>query len=305
MTTFDVTGASGRGGQVPRAGASAPRTLRDALDAAECRLAAAGVPSPRVDAELLAAHLLGVGRGQLWSRLDDGVPAGFDDLVERRAERIPLQHITGRAYFRTVTLAVGPGVFCPRPETEVVVGHALDLLATRTSATPVVADLCAGSGAIAAAVASEAPHAEVHAVERDPGAGPWLRSNAQTYGFTAHMTDVVGCLTHLDGRVDVVVANPPYIPVDCVPRDPEVARFDPAMALYSGQDGLDHMRLVEEAAARLLRTGGHVLVEHGDLQGDCAPAVFSGTGRWCDVRDHADLTGRDRYLTARRAPEPR
>jgi release factor glutamine methyltransferase len=116
------------------------------------------------------------------------------------------------------------------------------------------------------------------------------------------MNDVEGCLPHLDGTVDVVVANPPYIPVDCVPRDPEVARFDPAMALYSGQDGLVHMRLVEQAAARLLRPAGHVLVEHGDLQGRSAPAVFTETGRWHDVRDHTDLNGRDRYLTARRAP---
>jgi release factor glutamine methyltransferase len=115
------------------------------------------------------------------------------------------------------------------------------------------------------------------------------------------MQDIEGCLPHLDGLVDVVVANPPYIPADCVPRDPEVARFDPAMALYSGTDGLAHMRLVEEAAARLLRPGGHVVVEHGDLQGRSAPAVFAGTGRWQDVHDHTDLNGRDRYLTAWRA----
>jgi release factor glutamine methyltransferase len=298
VTTFDVAAPV-------RLTPATPRTLRHALGDAECRLAAAGVPSPRADAELLAAHLLDVGRGQLWSHLGGPVPTGFDDLVARRAERIPLQHITGRAHFRTVTLAVGPGVFCPRPETEVVVGHALELLGGCTAERPVVVDLCAGSGAIAAAVATEASHAEVHAVERDPGSRPWLRSNALSHGFTAHLTDVVGCLPRLDGQVDVVVANPPYIPVDCVPRDPEVARFDPPMALYSGTDGLDHMRLVETAAARLLRPGGHVLVEHGDLQGESAPAVFTASGRWQDVRDHTDLTGRDRYLTARRAPEPR
>lgn len=279
-----------------------PRPLRQALSDAERRLAAAGVPSPRVDAELLAAHLLAVGRGELWSRLDREVPTGFDDLVARRAERIPLQHLTGRAHFRTVTLAVGPGVFCPRPETEVVAGHALELL---TGDRPVVVDLCSGSGAIAAAVAAEAPHAEVHAVERDPGAGRWLTRNAQVHGFTPHLADVAGCLPELDRRVEVVVANPPYIPRDCIPRDPEVARHDPPMALYSGADGLDHVRLVEECAARLLRVGGHVLVEHGDLQGESAPAVFAAAGRWDDVRDHTDLGGRDRYLTARRAAEGR
>jgi release factor glutamine methyltransferase len=295
MTTLDDGARPGIDAH-PRAG----RTLGRALAEAERRLAAAAVPSPRTDAELLAGHLLDVGRGELWAHRDDPVPPAFDDLVARRAERIPLQHLTGRAYFRTVTLAVGPGVFSPRPETEVVVGHALDVLG-EYGPQPLVADLCAGSGAIAAAVATEAPHAEVHAVERDPGAHPWLSHNAELHGFTAHMQDIDGCMPHLDGLVDVVVANPPYIPVDCVPRDPEVARFDPAMALYSGTDGLAHMRLVEEAAARLLRPGGHVVVEHGDLQGRSAPAVFAGTGRWQDVHDHTDLNGRDRYLTARRA----
>lgn len=296
MTTFD-TGARPATDANPAAG----RTLRQALAEAERHLAAAAVPSPRTDAELLAGHLLGVGRGELWAHHDGPVPSGFDDLVARRAERIPLQHLTGRAYFRTVTLAVGPGVFSPRPETEVVVGHALDILGEH-GPQPLVVDLCAGSGAIAAAMVTEAPHTKVHAVERDPGAHPWLTHNAAEHGFAAHLHDIEECLPHLDGSVDVVVANPPYIPVDCVPRDVEVARFDPAMALYSGADGLVHMRLVERVAARLLRPGGHVLVEHGDLQGRSAPAVFSEAGRWYDVRDHPDLSGRDRYLTARRAP---
>jgi len=274
-------------------------TLREALRAAERHLAASGLASPRADAELIAAHLLKVGRGGLWRHLDDEPPTGFGDLVARRGERIPLQHLTGWAYFRTVSLAVGPGVFSPRPETEVVVGHALDLLHAPDVERPMVVDLCAGSGTMAAAVAAEAPHATVHAVERDPGAGPWLRRNAAAHGFTAHLADVDGCLPELSGSVDVVVANPPYIPADCVPRDPEVARFDPAMALYSGADGLDHMRLVERAAARLLRSGGWVVAEHGDLQGQSVPEVFERAGIWSDVRDHVDLAGRDRFVSAR------
>lgn len=290
MTTLDVR---------TQATTAPRRTLREALRSAEAHLTASGVPSPRADAELLAAHLLRVTRGGLWQHLSDAVPTGFDDLVSRRAQRIPLQHLTGCSHFRTVTLAVGPGVFTPRPESELVAGRALELLGT--AAEPVVVDLCAGSGAMAAAVATEAPHTHVHAVELDPGARPWLLRNARTFGFRAHLTDVDGCLPDLSGTVDVVVANPPYIPESCIPRDPEVARYDPPAALYSGSDGLDHMRMVERDASRLLRPGGWVVVEHGDLQGESAPQVFVSAGRWTDVRDHVDLAGRDRYLTARRA----
>ncbi|MCZ3385448.1 MAG: peptide chain release factor N(5)-glutamine methyltransferase [Actinomycetia bacterium] len=277
------------------------RSLRDALGEAERQLEVCGVPSPRVDAELLAAHLLGVDRGGLWGHLDAAVPPGFDDFIALRGERIPLQHLTGLAHFRTTTLAVGPGVFLPRPETEVVVGHGLKLLASLGAARPSVVDLCAGSGAMAASVAVEAPDAQVNAVERDPGAGPWLQRNARAYGFAAHLADVDGCLPELNGRVDLVVANPPYIPENCIPRDPEVARFDPAMALYSGQDGLAHMRLVEQTAARLVRPGGWVVAEHGDLQGETVPMIFAGSGSWIDVTDGIDLAGRDRFVSARRA----
>jgi release factor glutamine methyltransferase len=143
--------------------------------------------------------------------------------------------------------------------------------------------------------------ARVHAVELDPGAGPWLLRNAREHGFQAHLVNIDGCLDDLSGRVDVVVANPPYIPESCIPRDPEVARYDPPAALYSGVDGLEHMRLVEREAFRLLRPAGWVVVEHGDLQGESAPGVFVDAGRWIDVADHVDLAGRDRYLVARRA----
>ncbi len=275
------------------------RTLAEALRSAEAHLTASGVPSPRVDAELLAAHLLRTERVGLWQYLQRPVPDGFDDLVARRAERIPLQHLTGIAFFRTVSLAVGPGVFSPRPETELVAERAIECLPGQGTCR--VVDLCAGSGAIAASIAAETQGVEVHAVERDPAAGPWLVHNARQHGFLAHLSDVEGCLPELAGTVDVVVANPPYIPEGCVPRDPEVARFDPPAALYSGPDGLHHMRLVERAASRLLRRGGWVVVEHGDLQGQLAPQVFTDSGAWVDVVDHVDLAGRDRYLSARRA----
>ena len=275
------------------------RTLAEALRSAEAHLTASGIPSPRVDAELLAAHLLRTDRLSLWKNLHGPVPEGFDDLVAGRADRIPLQHLTGIAYFRTVELAVGPGVFSPRPETELVAGHAIDVL-HRTRGTRVV-DLCAGSGAIAAAIRAEVPGSQVHAVERDPAAAPWLQHNAQHHGFSAHVADIDGCLREFDELVDVVVANPPYIPSGAVPRDPEVARFDPPAALYSGDDGLDHIKLVERAAARLLRAEGVVVVEHGDLQGQMVPQLFLDSSAWTDVRDHVDLAGRDRYVTAVRS----
>jgi release factor glutamine methyltransferase len=272
-------------------------TLSAVLAAAAARLAEAGVPSPRFDAEELAAFSLGVDRRDLWRHDEPG--EGFDAYVGRRAAREPLQHITGRAYFRHVALAVGPGVFVPRPETEVVAGSAIE--AARRLRSPVVVDLCTGSGAIALAVADEVPGASVHAVEAEPAAHAWAARNCAGTGVDLRLGDMAAAFRDLDGEVDVVVSNPPYIPVGALVRDPEVAAHDPAPALWSGADGLDAVRVVEQVAARLLRPGGTVVVEHADLQGASAPAVFDATGRWTRVRDHHDLAGRDRYLTAVRA----
>jgi release factor glutamine methyltransferase len=272
-------------------------SLSAVLAAATARLAEAGVPSPRFDAEELAAFSLGVGRRDLWRH--DEVGADFETYVSRRAAREPLQHITGRAHFRHVTLAVGPGVFVPRPETEVVAEAAI-AAALRLPA-PVVVDLCTGSGAIALSLADEVPAASVHAVESDEAAHAWAGRNCAGTGVDLRLGDMADALHDLDGRVDVVVSNPPYIPVGAHVRDPEVAAHDPALALWSGTDGLDAVRVVEQVAGRLLRPGGTVVVEHADLQGRTAPAVFAATGRWTDVRDHRDLAGRDRYLTAVRA----
>lgn len=274
--------------------------LRAALDDATAELAAAGVPSPRFDAEELAAHALGVERRDLPRALTLGrAAAQFAAYVARRAGREPLQHITGRAWFRHVELAVGPGVFVPRPETEVVAGVAIDE-ARRVAGVPVVVDLGTGSGAIALAVADEVPAALVHAVEADPGALEWAGRNLAGSGVDLRSGDMADAFGDLDGAVDVVVSNPPYIPVGANIRDPEVAEHDPASALWSGSDGLDAMRVVERVAWRLLRPGGLVVAEHADLQGGSAPAVFSAAGRWVDVRDHRDLAGRDRFVTARR-----
>jgi release factor glutamine methyltransferase len=277
------------------------QSLRAGISEAESKLGQSGVQSPRHDAEMIAAHLLGVPRSELWRHIDGAVPPGFYDLVARRAVRVPLQHITGTAYFRHATLTVGPGVFIPRPETEIVVEEAIRLLREMRTPAPVVVDLCSGSGAIALSVATECTEAIVYAVEVDPGAAPWLRQNVLEAGVHVHAADMHQCLPELEGRVDLVIANPPYIPVDSIPCDVEVARYDPEVSLYSGEDGLDHIRIVEQNAARLLRSGGWVVVEHADKQGSSAPSVFAAEAAWMSVRDHLDLTGRDRFLTAQRA----
>jgi release factor glutamine methyltransferase len=273
--------------------------LRDAVRRAEHHLTAAGVPSPRQDAEELAAQLLGVERRELWRH--DDVPAGFADAVRRRAAREPLQHITGRAYFRHLELAVGPGVFVPRPETELVAGAAIRAARAVEGRPPVVVDLCTGSAAIALAVVDEVPGAQVHAVEREAAALEWAARNCAGSGVDLRGGDLAEAFGDLDGAVDVVVSNPPYIPLGSVPLDPEVADHDPPAALWSGADGLDAIRVVERVAARLLRPGGTVVVEHADAQGESAPAVFAGAAGWSAVTDHRDLAGRPRYVTAVRS----
>lgn len=279
---------------------SASAVLR-AVDAAAARLAAAGVPSPRHDAEILAAHLLGVPRGVL--ALAHGIdPTAYAALVDRRAAREPLQHIVGRAWFRGVSVAVGPGVFVPRPETEVVTGAAVEA-ARAAGPRPVVVDLCTGSGVIALAVADEVPGAEVHAVEADDTAYAWARRNLEGTRVHLHHGDAAAAarlLAPLAGRVDVVVANPPYIPLGAAIRDPEVAEHDPDVALWSGPDGLDAIRSVAAAAGALLRPGGVLVCEHADAQGEAAPAAVRRAGEWAAVSDHQDLAGRPRFVLARR-----
>jgi release factor glutamine methyltransferase len=287
--------------------------LAAALRAAEALLARAGVPSPRADAELLAAHLMGVATGTTVSRgqvqaaavLGRPAPDDFDELVARRAAREPLQHLTGRAPFRGLELAVGPGVFVPRPETEQVAEVAID--AARTAAaragSVLVVDLCTGSGAIALAVAHEVPAAVVHAVELDRTAHEWAMRNVAASGLGVRLVrgDARTALGALDGTVDVVVSNPPYVPTGAVPVDPEVAQHDPAVALYGlGEDGLEVPRGIAAAAARLLRPGGSFVMEHAEVQADAARDLVRATGAFDDIRTRTDLTGRARMVVARR-----
>jgi release factor glutamine methyltransferase len=287
--------------------------LLDEIALATARLAEAGVESPRADAELIAAHVHNVKRGELSTVPDAAFDATFWADIARRANREPLQHITGHAYFRYLDLDVGPGVFVPRPETEVMTGWAIDRLREMDVAEPVAIDLGTGSGAIALSIAQEVPRARVHAVEADPLARGWAERNITRYvdAYTAgrvllHAGDFMqgmsgsGGLAALDGlagTVDLVVSNPPYIPVGAgVP--PEVGEYDPPAALWSGTDGLDAMRAVERVARRLLRPGGLVAAEHGWQQGAAVYWIFSEEAGWRDTRNHKDLAGRDRFVTA-------
>ncbi len=277
-------------------------TRRAVLSAAVERLRVAGVASPDHDAAELLAHVLGTTRSRL--PLVDDVPAEaletYDVLVARRADREPLQHLTGTAYFRHVELAVGPGVFVPRPETELLAGWAIEHATALEK--PVVVDLCTGSGAVAKSIADEVAGASVHAVELDEPAHRWAERNLSDTGVELRRGDMATAFDDLAGTVDVLTCNPPYIPLDAWESvAPEARDHDPHLALFSGADGLDAIRVLERRAAVLLRPGGVVGFEHADAQGESAPAVFVASGRWSEVRDHADLAGRPRFTTARLA----
>ncbi|MCH1868876.1 peptide chain release factor N(5)-glutamine methyltransferase [Nocardioides sp. CFH 31398] len=269
------------------------------------RLRAAGVASPDADARLLLAHVLEVPllRLPIAGEPDAEQRAAYVALIERRAAREPLQHLTGTAPFRRVELAVGPGVFVPRPETELLAGWAVAQAQSVRDADgrdPVVVDLGTGSGAIARAVVDEVEGVRVHAVEVDEAAHAWAGRNLAGTGVDLRLGDLAEAFGDLDGEVDVVVSNPPYIPTTAWESvAPEARDHDPATALWSGEDGLDAIRAVERRAAALLRPGGVVGVEHADAQGEAAPAVLAATGRWAEVRDHDDLAGRARFVTAR------
>ncbi|MHB1171323.1 MAG: peptide chain release factor N(5)-glutamine methyltransferase [Lacisediminihabitans sp.] len=269
-------------------------------------LGAAGIESPEADTELLIGHVLGLSRGQVQAKAVTDAPLTGDECatvmaaIERRAAREPLQHITGRAPFRSIELAVGPGVFVPRPETEQVAQFAIDALRVVPGPEPVAVDLGTGSGAIALALATEVPHAVVYGVENSPNAFPWTKQNFRDIGATnarAVFIDLADALPQLDGTVDVVVSNPPYIPLGAIPRDPEVRLFDPEHALYGGEDGLDVVRQVSRTASRLLRPGGTLVIEHGELQGDAIRSLLSEDG-WRAASTHRDLLGRDRSTIA-------
>lgn len=283
--------------------------LRALVEGASRILADAGVQSPRHDATALAAHVLGQARLELVLAppVPDGFAEEFAGLVERRRNREPLQHLVGSTGFRYLTLLVEPGVFVPRPETEVVAQVAIEEAARLTD--PLVVDLCCGAGGIALSVATEVPGARVVAVDLSVEAVDLTRRNAVAVQADVRVEhgDVAdpALLHELDGTVDVLVANPPYIPPDAEPVDPEVRDHDPDLALYGGGlDGLDVPRAVLRAAARLLAPGGLLVMEHAEVQDAAAREAARATGAFDAIESRPDLTGRPRMLVARRATQP-
>ncbi len=280
--------------------------LRPEIQAAAERLADTGVPSPRADAEQLAAHVLEVERSRLLLAplLEPEQVERYRALVEQRARRIPLQHLTGTAPMGRIDLAVGPGVFVPRPETELLFAWALAHL--ESVHAPLVVDLCTGSGALALAIANARPDAAVHAVELDPAALTWARRNADARAaagdtpITLYAGDVTAAdtLAELNGRVDLLVANPPYVPA-AAELDPEVAEHDPPQALFGGADGLDVIRAMLPSITRLLRAGAPAGVEHDDSHGAQVARLFTAAG-YTATTEHRDLADRPRFVTATR-----
>lgn len=279
--------------------------ISDALRSANQVLLGAGVPSPRADAEILLAHVLQTSRGDmvrmavLGKPLSDKQDDRYAGLIRRRVAREPLQHLTGTAPFANLELLVGPGVFVPRPETETLVAMAAAGLLGISE--PVVVDLCTGSGAIPLALKHQVPSAMVIGVELSPEAHAWAERNATHTGLDVDLRlgDAGHAAEDLIGLVDVVTCNPPYVPIDAIPIDPEVAQHDPALALYGGSaDGLAIPLMMAARAADLLKSGGVLLMEHADVQRESLLAALSQTRKWADLSDHDDLTGRPRVARA-------
>ena len=283
-------------------------SLKTFRNASIAKLEAAGVVTPEADTDLLIGSVLDLSRGEVQAKaivdleLTNSQVDELTNLLDRRAAREPLQHITGVAYFRSLSLSVGPGVFVPRPETEQVAQYAIDALRAVPAESPIAVDLGTGSGAIAFAMATEIPNSRVYAVEISADAFAWTSRNRERTGATnatLMLGDLASAFPELDGTVDVVISNPPYIPNEAIPRDIEVQLHDPATALYGGPDGLDVVRQVSTTAQRLLHSGGTLVIEHGELQGAEIAALLRDDG-WTAVATHRDLLGRDRATTALR-----
>lgn len=286
--------------------APAPPSVADVVRDTARRFGAAGVPDPQVDAELLVAHVLDSSRGGVQAaairgdRMPPPAVAALAPLVDRRCAREPLQHLTGLAPFRSLELAVGPGVFVPRPETEMVAQLAIDALRSVASESPIAVDLGTGSGAIALAMATEVSRARVFAAENSVDAYIWTKQNVARIGahnVTLAFIDLADAFPELDGTVSVVASNPPYVPDDAIPRDPEVRLFDPPAALYGGPDGLDAVRQLSRVGLRLAHPGGSIVIEHGEWQGAAIRDILTADG-WRAAATHPDLTARDRATTA-------
>jgi release factor glutamine methyltransferase len=278
--------------------------ISEALELATDKFSAAGVLSPSVDAELLGCFILEATRSELTlltisnNLFPEHRLADFLEAVQRREKREPLQHITGLAPFRHLQLEVGPGVFIPRPETEQLVDLAIQKI--EDISNPMIVDLCSGSGAISIALNTEVTSSTVYAVELSKEAFSFLIRNYRRYGLdpkALRNENLTTALEELEAGVDLVVSNPPYIPDGAVPIDLEVKLHDPSLALYGGEDGLDVIRQISARAWFLLRSGGHLVLEHAHTQ---APAIgeLLLTQGWQEVVSASDLTGKDRMISA-------
>ena len=281
-------------------------SVRDLIEAGTTVLEAAEVASARTNAVELLSFALGKDINQ-FSDIDveENVEAQFLQLVALRSTRVPLQHITGKAYFRHLEMLVGPGVFIPRPETELLAQVAIDEL--QRLGGGVAIELCAGSGAIALSMATEVSNVHVHAVEKSPEAFDWLNKNVAAHAeqlaqrnsaVTTYLADATDqtVLAALNGTVHVVATNPPYIPDDMIPREVEVRDHDPHMALFGGADGFDVARGVITVAEQLLVPNGLFGMEHADVQGESVSDLLAN---WHDVIDHKDYNQLPRFVTAR------
>jgi release factor glutamine methyltransferase len=284
------------------------KAVRPLLTQAVSQLRQVGVDSPEQDARQLLAYAAGIelARLPLIDAVEDDQASNFQALIDKRARRVPLQHLTGLAHFRYLELEVGPGVFVPRPETEVMTGWAIEHLRPMVYAVargesrhlPVVVELGTGSGAIAKSIATELTGTRVHAVEMSEEAAAYAARNLADTTVELSVRDMAGALPELNGAVDLVIANPPYIPLDAFESVvPEVRDHDPILALVSGQDGLDAIRAVVAEAARLLRPAGLLCVEHADVQGESVQQILIDYKAFAAVRDHRDLAGRPRFVT--------
>ena len=290
------------------------KPTRSVLVDIELRLKNAGVPSPRVDAELLVAFSLGIERNRtgLVREIDDDQYREIEKLVEKRVRRIPLQHILGEQGFRRLVLEVGPGVFIPRPETELLVESTVRYLKDKKQDRNIVIDLCAGSGAIALALATEVGNSDVYAVEKSLDAFSYLTknvaanqdlmktTNSKFVALNASILEPITEFEKLNGIVDALVSNPPYIPNKMIPREPEVKNHEPEMALFGGKDGLDFVRVVIKLAQDLLKPGGFIAIEHADVQGSTVeetgvPYLLLESKSFTKVEDRRDLNGLARY----------
>jgi release factor glutamine methyltransferase len=275
--------------------------LRRAIDSAAALLTAAGIDSARWDAEQLAAHVSGTERGRLTlvESIDDEFFVRYHDAVAARSRRVPLQHLTGTAAFGPVVLQVGPGVFIPRPETEALLEWAT---AQRVPQAPVIVDLCTGSGALAVTVARHWPAARVIGIDDSDAALDYARRNVEGTAVELIRADVTtpGLLPELDGRVDLIVANPPYVP-DSILLEPEVADHDPAHAVFGGPDGMAVIPALADLAGRWLRPGGQFAVEHDDTTSSQTVELLASARLFEDIQARRDLTGRPRFVTARRS----